>query len=172
MTAPTPNPKARSADLVVQPGGEETLIFDRRHRQAHCLNKTSSLVWRHCDGRRSIPDLITLVGNHLGVPVDETLVRLALEDLTRAKLMDVGVTLPPEPGQVTRRQLLRAGVAAVLLPIITSITADRVHRQLGGSLFAQSGSTSQTSTPSNSTTTTQARRHFRPHTKATTTSGT
>ena len=42
-------PKARTQDLVIQEANQETLVYDRKSHQAHCLNPLVGLVWRHCE---------------------------------------------------------------------------------------------------------------------------
>ena len=61
MNATNPFPKARSEDIVSQQAGDELLVFDKKFHHAHCLNKLAGLVWRHCDGQRSVADLAGIV---------------------------------------------------------------------------------------------------------------
>ena len=50
-------PVARKRELVVQESGEETLVYDLVSNRASCLNQTSALVWKHCDGSKTIGDI-------------------------------------------------------------------------------------------------------------------
>ena len=44
-------PLKREDDFVIVELPEETLVYDRQHTRAHCLNRTAAAVWRACDGR-------------------------------------------------------------------------------------------------------------------------
>ena len=46
-------PRARTDRLVIQDLPDETLVFDQLTNKAHCLNRTTALVWKHCDWRAS-----------------------------------------------------------------------------------------------------------------------
>jgi hypothetical protein len=43
-------PLARSAGLLVEPIGDELLVFDSERKVAHSLNDVAARVWRACDG--------------------------------------------------------------------------------------------------------------------------
>ena len=83
---------------------DETLIFDRKAQEAHCLSQLAGLIWRHCDGRATVVDLAALLHRELGVAHDETVVWMALR-----RLGPTGFTLgmnfrkvPSQIGHVTR----------------------------------------------------------------------
>jgi len=122
-------PIARREQLVVTELGEELLIYDLRAHRAHCLNRTAALVWQHCNGRRDIPALAQTLTRVLPFAVDEDMIRLALRQLSRRKLLSgpPGPALIPENGatQISRRAMMRRlGIAAaVALPLVTSIVA-------------------------------------------------
>ena len=52
------NPKGRHNDLVVQDSENEVLIYDLKLNKAYCLNETSALIWRLCDGTKSVAEII------------------------------------------------------------------------------------------------------------------
>lgn len=97
------------------------MVYDPERNQAHSLNRTALAIWNQCDGRNSILDLQRLVGAELGVPIDETAIRLGLRKLLAAHLL-VEMRQPVDP--VTRRDLLRSagqlGALAVATPLIAS----------------------------------------------------
>lgn len=109
-------PVARSEVLVVEPMGDELLVFDAATGRAHSLNAAAALVWRACDGTRDVDALTGCCG------LDPIAVGLALDSLRSCELL-----LGFEGSRVSRRQALRqvvalgAGIAAV--PVIRSITA-------------------------------------------------
>ena len=112
--------------MLVRPIGEQLAVYDQQRRRFHLLNRTASLVWRHCDGQRTMADLATIVGRELGVAADESLIWLALARLQRAHLLAERVAPPPALANLPRRQLLRmvAGAAAgALLPTIMSVVS-------------------------------------------------
>jgi hypothetical protein len=116
-------PKARSERLIVQELPDELLIYDLDRHEAFCLNRTASLVWRNCNGRRSVDQLAAIVEPKAPPPADETLVWLALDRLGRARLLEKATS--PEP-LLRRRELLRSlrllGLAAAA-PLVVSIVA-------------------------------------------------
>jgi hypothetical protein len=119
-------PKACTHDMVVQEVDRDTLVYDKKRHQAHCLNSLASLIWRHCDGQRNLPDLAKLAHEQLGVPNDVQLIEVGLHDLAQAKLLDIAPEATPEQRHYTRREVARRlGVAAaaglILLPVITSV---------------------------------------------------
>src|SRR5262245_49134291 len=98
-------PRARKDDLVVQSEGEETLVYDTRNNHAHCLNRLAAVVWRHCDGRRTLAELATLAHKQLGTPEDVQVVEVALQELQQANLLEGHV--PAGSKGVSRREVGR-----------------------------------------------------------------
>jgi hypothetical protein len=113
-------PPARRDGLVVRDLSGETIVYDRERHQAHCLNRTAALVFRHADGTRSAHDIATLLGE--GEPCEhEATVALALEQLSQAGLLD-GAEAVRDPAR--RAALRQVGLgAALLLPAIASVLA-------------------------------------------------
>ena len=145
-------PKASAHDMVVQELDAETLVYDKKRHQAHCLNPLASLIWRHCDGQRSVPDLARLAHEQLGVPNDVQLIEVGLHDLAYANLLVIAPKATPEQRQYSRREVARRlGVAAaaglILLPVITSV----------GTASAASIASPKSTTTSTSTSTTTLR---------------
>ena len=120
-------PRARTQDLVVEELPDETLVYDLKRHKAHCLNRSATVVWRHCDGRTTLSEMATILEEELELPQDEGIVRLALERLRKAKLLEGGINIPQEPAGPSRRELVRKlavlGGLAIALPIVTSITS-------------------------------------------------
>jgi hypothetical protein len=119
-------PHARTDGLVVQELPEETVVYDLQRHNAHCLNPTAALVWKHCDGKTSVKEIAALLPRELDLPPDEEIVRLAVERLERAHLLQEPA-LEPESVRVSRRELARrvglVGGLAAMLPVVTSIVA-------------------------------------------------
>ena len=114
-------PRARTNRLVTRDLGDELLVYDLERHKAYCLNQVAMKVFRHCDGETTIPDMARYVGNALGLPVDEQVVRLGLVRLEKAHLLDVPVA---QILHTSRREMLRTlgRAAAVVVPLVTAIT--------------------------------------------------
>ncbi len=126
-------PRARQDELVVEELPDETLVYDLKRHKAHCLNRTSALVWQHCDGRTTVAEVAALLERQLKIPADEAVVWMALDRLGTAHLLREQVTLPAERARYSRREVLRtlrraAGIS-LLLPVVESIVAPRAAAQ-------------------------------------------
>ncbi|MBX3289767.1 MAG: PqqD family protein [Acidobacteria bacterium] len=116
-------PVARSTNLVVQEVPNEVLIFDIDTNKAHCLNKTAALVWKSCDGKRSVSEIAEFVGSETGEQVSDDLVWLAIDQLNETNLLEDQVTVDFK-GQSRRDALKKIGLASVIaLPIVASLAA-------------------------------------------------
>lgn len=117
-------PQARTSQLIVKESDDEVLVYDLRTDQAHCLNKTAAVVWKNCDGTRSIDDIRAALQDGRAVPVDESMVWLAIDQLEKVKLLDQApMTRSPFSG-LNRRQIMRSlGVATLALPVVVSMIA-------------------------------------------------
>jgi hypothetical protein len=51
-------PCARTEGLVVQTLADEVLVYDLERHKAHCLNHAAALIWKHCDGRTSVAEML------------------------------------------------------------------------------------------------------------------
>lgn len=117
-------PRARKEGLLVQELSDEVLVYDLECDKAHCLNPTAALVWKYCDGHTTVEQITRLLEKSLGTIVDEDVVWCALNQLEKDKLLGEQVTWPVGMERISRRTLIRrVGMAAVLLPLITTITA-------------------------------------------------
>lgn len=117
-------PKARRSELVIKELATETLVYDESNNKAHCLNQTAAFIWKHCDGRNSIPTLARLVEKEINADVSEQTVWFALKQLEESRLLEGSPSRPTWLPEISRRELVRSlGIAAVALPIVTSIVA-------------------------------------------------
>ena len=98
-------PRARQDELVVEELPDETLVYDLERHEAHCLNRTSALAWRRCDGRTTVAEVAVLLERELKIPADEAVVWMALDRLSRAHLLKEEVTLPADRTRYTRREV-------------------------------------------------------------------
>jgi hypothetical protein len=117
-------PFARHDLFVVRDLPGETLVYEKTHHTAHCLNRTAALIWRHCDGTRTVRELAALVERETGNCGGEQVVQLALNYLGKSGLLESGFTLPSEANVQSRRgALLKMGLAAIAIPLVQSVTA-------------------------------------------------
>lgn len=135
-----PAPKARTEQLVTKELGDETLVYDERSHEAHCLNRTAAFVWRHSDGRTSVRKMAGLLAKELNMPISEQVVWFALSQLEKSELLEKSFERPAHVEQISRRELMRRlGIAAaVALPLVTSIVAPTTAEAASGCLGAGS----------------------------------
>ncbi|HEY2375182.1 MAG TPA: PqqD family protein [Gemmatimonadaceae bacterium] len=117
-------PKARQNGLLSEQVAGEVVVYDGARQEMHSLNRSASIVWRGCDGQRSVPELAAILGDELGMEPNDSLVEYALDELSRANLLE---TSGDTAQQLTRRAVVRrlslAGAAALALPVVMSIAA-------------------------------------------------
>lgn len=117
-------PKARTEALIVETLASETLIYDERTDQAHCLNSTAALVWNLADGSNSVDDIARRLTNELSRTDAKQIVLATLAQLDKARLLEVA---PPrsESRGMSRRELgrLAARSALVAIPVVLTIAA-------------------------------------------------
>jgi hypothetical protein len=115
-------PRAREEGIVVKELADEVLVYDTNQYKAHCLSQTAALVWKNCNGRRTVPEIAEILRKQTGTQADQV-VWYALDQLGRADLLEGRVKRPANTPVYSRRQLLgRIGVAALLsVPLIVSI---------------------------------------------------
>ncbi len=133
-------PSARQDQLVVEELPDETLVYDLERHKAHCLNRTSALVWQQCDGRTTVAEVAELLEEQLNIPADQAVVWMALDRLGKVHLLKERVTLPADKARFTRREVLRtlrrvAGIS-LLLPVIESIVSPLAAAQASNCVTA------------------------------------
>jgi len=118
------SPKARKDRLVIKELANETLVYDESNHKAHCLNHTAALVWKLCDGRTSVTRMTGLMEKQLNAAISEETVCLAIRQLAESRLLEAAVAKSEWLPKSSRRELVRRlGIAAIALPLITSIQA-------------------------------------------------
>jgi hypothetical protein len=128
-------PIRRTEGLLVEPVGDETVVYDLETKEAHCLKPLAAAVFEYADGRRSTTDIAELAGHRLGTPVSEADLSEALVQLEHAALLDTPIVVRTGNGAgydetdgISRRAALRrigfaGATAAVATPLISSILA-------------------------------------------------
>lgn len=119
-------PHARKDGLVVQELPDETLVYDLDRDRALCLNRASSLVWRHCDGITSVAQVATYLRGELDDSMGDDVVWLALRGLEKTHLLAEKAAPPGPEWLYTRREVLKTmgkiGIS-LLLPVVVNIIA-------------------------------------------------
>jgi hypothetical protein len=122
-------PLARKEQLLCREVPEGLMVFDLDRQQAHSLNQTAALVWRHCDGTTGVADLAALLQRELNLPAEETVVWLALDRLEKAHLLEGRLSRSAESAGLSRRAVIRkmglAGGMVALLPLVDTLVAPR-----------------------------------------------
>ena len=125
-------PLARREGLIIEEIDNECLVYDTATDKAHCLNRSAATIWRHCDGARTVGELETLLDAQLSRIDTPEVIAHCLAQLEGAHLL---VNSPPtlNPARtMSRRELLRKlgiglATAAVVVPIVSTITAPTAH---------------------------------------------
>ena len=126
-------PLARTGQLIVEELPGEVLVLDLDNNKAHCLNPTSALVWRCCDGRTTVAEVARRLSLELGAPAAEGVVWLALRQLGERRLLDDAAVRPGRVRTVSRRELiLKYAPAALALPAIASVATPSAAQLVSG----------------------------------------
>lgn len=123
-------PQARQEEIVIQELPDETLIYDLKSHKAHCLNQTSALIWKYCDGQTTAAEMAKLLERDLRTPINQDLVWFTLERLAKARLLKERIVWPHETARLSRREVMRKlGLgAAIAAPLIMTVAAPQsVH---------------------------------------------
>ena len=100
----------------------ELCVYEWTRHEVHALNASAASVWQWCDGNTSVEEMAARL-RAARLPYADQLVALALEEFERKHLLDANRT-PSRTGRaMSRRALVRCGVAAALVPVVTSIVA-------------------------------------------------
>jgi hypothetical protein len=107
---------------------DELVVYDERDDTVHHLNETTAAVWRLCDGSRDIEALRQEVSrdSKSDLPLEIVVEAIALLDAASLLLGPPSDAEQSQEGvrRLSRRQLLiRMGVAAATIPVITTIVA-------------------------------------------------
>lgn len=112
-------PVARDEGLLIEQVADETVVYDDRTKEAHCLSPLAAVVFAHCDGKTNADQLAGIASERLDETVDSDGVLDALGQLEERKLLAVGT--------FSRRTMLRktalAGGVVIGAPLISSVFA-------------------------------------------------
>ena len=115
-------PRRREQGLLIEHVADETIVYDTKRHDAHCLNRVSALVWEHCDGRTSRAAMVELLRAELGLDADEATIGLILEQLAEANLVvEERPARSAAAALRSRRQVARQLAAIGLTGVVMSI---------------------------------------------------
>jgi hypothetical protein len=118
-----PYPK-QSKSVHIEKLNNELCLYDWQRKQVHNLNPTAARVWELCDGQTTPQEMAAQLHGDLTPAQAEELVWLTLKRLEQAHLLEHQVVKPSGRKVLTRREMLAGlGVAAVMLPVISTIVA-------------------------------------------------
>lgn len=117
---------ARTDGLLTEEIDGDLLVYDKPRDVAFRLNSTAALVWRSCDGTRTVGDLLAVLTEELGDLANEDMVLMALDDLAEHDLILSGYEQRDgEAVRLSRRRFFRhaavAGAAAAAAPLVYSM---------------------------------------------------
>jgi hypothetical protein len=126
--------RARSERLVTKTVGDEIVIYDLDTDKAHLLNPASAVLWRLCERGATVGMLRAALEAELNTNgTTEELLWTALDDLSKAGLLETDTSFVGRPTGMTRRSLLKkAGILAIAAPAITTIVAPPAAAQTTG----------------------------------------
>jgi hypothetical protein len=116
----------KKEDVLCSELADECLVYDFATNEAHCLDRGALVVWKLCDGRRTMRQLVKAASAEMGMAVDEAWVQAALDELQRASLLS---SQPRFVDAARRRAFTRAALtvgAGIALPAVWSIVAPTV----------------------------------------------
>lgn len=123
-------PRARTGGLVSEEMKDEILIYDLKRHKAHCLTRTVGLIWKQCDGRTSIQNMVSKLQKDPGLaPIDEDIVWMGLHRLGKAHLLVEQPAIPPtlirdnSRRQMMKKVALVGGVSILSLLVPTAAQA-------------------------------------------------
>jgi hypothetical protein len=121
----TSKPRVR-ADILSDALQEECVLYDNDNKKVHLLNAAMCWLWSHCDGTRTVDDLIADIANDMGEGNAHHVIMSGLSQLADAELLEPGSfdtnALGGQYGAVSRRAAVAAGVS-IALPVMSSILA-------------------------------------------------
>src|ERR1700722_15414252 len=107
------HPLARTEGLTIEEVDDEMRIYGETSDVGCVLNETAAIVWRSCDGKRTLKDFVNIVSEQLGTPAGEDMVLMALDKLAQHGLLLSGYEPRGNAAErLSRRRFFnRAGIA-------------------------------------------------------------
>lgn len=117
-------PLAIKEGLSICPKPHHLFLFDLGQHLAHRLDRTVALVWEHCDGKTTIPQIAKKLSAKLGRSVGEAVIWVAIERLRKAGLV-IGASLSGGAALLEAARLkIRRSKSVASLPQMLTIDCD------------------------------------------------
>lgn len=124
----------KSPSVYTETLNDEMCVYEWTSKEVHALNATAARVWAMCDGKTSVSEMTDRLCAEFHLPNAEAVVWLALWEFKKKHLIEGELAVPPDHRALSRRDLIvKLGLTAAALPVVTSIVAPTA-------LQAQSGS--------------------------------
>ena len=118
-------PIARKTGIVIQEVPDEVLVYDLDTNKAHCLNQTAALIWKSCDGSKSVSDIAKHVESLAGGRISDDFVWLAIDQLNENNLLEQEVQA--NFNGLSRHDVIKKiGLTSMIaIPVIASLVAPK-----------------------------------------------
>ncbi len=108
-------PVIRTKKLLIQQIGDEVVIYDQENYESHCLTSFVASVWRFCDGKNTVEDIIRLLEPRLTISSNEDinaneLVRQSLDEMEQKGLIKEYLPGSKTDSAFSRRKVLKTSV--------------------------------------------------------------
>lgn len=79
----------KAEDIIWRRIGDEVVVIKDNGLSTHILNKTATLIWEMCDGKRSIDEIAASLFDRFDVSLEEARAdtRETIENLTKAGII-------------------------------------------------------------------------------------
>lgn len=126
---------------------DQILVYDPREDKVHLLNPTTACVLDLLqEGGWSEERMRDEVARRMNIEPSAELLSLSFDELRKADLLDASDVAIAPVSDLARREMLRkiglAGAAALLIPVITTLTASPAHAACTGKLTVGQSCTS------------------------------
>jgi hypothetical protein len=118
-----PLTKVGNNHIVVEDLPNEALIYDSSKNKLHALTPIATAVWKRCDGKTSVAEIVRQVEADLNKELGEDVTWLALEELEKNGLLETPVSIPSD--SMSRRAMMKTAALAfaISLPLVTTMIA-------------------------------------------------
>ncbi|MCB1026037.1 MAG: PqqD family protein [Acidobacteria bacterium] len=125
-------PRSRTENIIQRQIDDEILLYDLESNKAFSLNKTASTVYRYCDGRSKMEEVVKKEDLKF-----ETIM-LALHHLNQENLIESSAEFESGFEGLSRRQIVKTmGIGSIAaLPLISAVVAPLAINAQSVSLLA------------------------------------
>ena len=141
-------PKARTAGVLAEQVGDETVVYDLHSKEVHCLSPVAAAVFACADGETPVAQIAELASGQLSEVIGTDEVATALTALRERGLLEDPPLLVRNANEgLSRRDILQRtalmGAGAAAASLITTVTAPAASAAVTGSLQPPGGPCTQ-----------------------------